>query len=466
MTIETLPDDVLLKIFKFFIDAICLSFFPSEEWRTLVHICRKWRNLAFTSPRHLDLELHFRPSKRSVKELLDIWPELPIYIRAFDYKTNETSDNIVAALRLNHRVTGIRFDALTDSAWETVAPLVQQPFPALRYLWIQPDFPNNAISHSFLGGSAPCLQVLYLDSISFPTLPEILPSATNLVRLWYDDIPPSGYISPQPMVIGLSALTRLESLSLTFRHDSLQVPDRAIRIPPLRTGTLLPALTDLRFRGVPEYTADLVAQIDAPLLESMVIEMLYQEVPDVSELAKFVRRADKLSLIDIAEVAFESHYISIRLSRELLEGRVNPKTIRLSLACPESGLRLSYLARFCASCLPNLTLFKSLQIRVPFYHMWEDIVVDPDPEWLELLRPFDPVERLYLSKYVAPRVTQALRGLPAERVMDVLPALERVFISRIEPSGPVREWISEFADARQAAGHPVLIDDWEGGVYY
>ena len=463
--IETLPDDVLLKIFKFFVNAIYSYYSPSEEWRTLVHVCRKWRNLAFTFPRHLNLQLHSRPSKRSVKEMLDTWPELPTYIRAFDYKAKETIDNVVAALRLNHRVSGIRFEALSDSAWETFAPLVQQPFPTLTYLWIEPYFPTNVISRSFLGGSAPSLRVLHLGCISFPTLPELLPSATGLVRLWYDDIPPSGYIPPQAMVAGLSALTRLESLSLTFRHDSLRVPDRTIRIPPLPTRILLPALTHLCFQGVPEYMEDLVAQIDAPLLESMVMELSYQEVPDVSELAKFVRRADKLSLIDRAEVIFESRSIYIKLSQELLEGIVNPKTLRLYPACLESDLRFSYLAQFCASCLPNLTLFESLQIRVPFYHRWEDIIVDPGPQWLELLRPFNPVKKLYLSKYVAPHVTQTLRGLSAERVMEVLPALEKVFVSNLETLGPVREAISAFVDARQLSGHPVLIGDWEGGYY-
>ena len=89
---------------------------------------------------------------------------------------------------------------------------------------------------------------------------------------------------------------------------------------------------------------DLVVQIDAPPMESMLIELLYEEVPDVSELAKFVRRADKLSLIDIAEVPFESHYISIRLSRELLEGRISPKTLRLSLAYSVERLYLSNMS--------------------------------------------------------------------------------------------------------------------------
>jgi hypothetical protein len=174
---------------------------------------------------------------------------------------------------------------------------------------------------------------------------------------------------------------------------------------------------------------DLAAQINAPLMESMVIELSYEEVPDFSELAKFVCRADKLSLIDIVEVTFQTHYISIRLSQKSLAG-VSPKTLRLNLECPESDLLLSYLARFCASCLPNLTLFESLHICVGFFSIWDDVGVDPDSRWLELLRLSNPVKGLYLSKFVAPHVTKALRGLPAERVMDVLPALEGVFHNR------------------------------------
>jgi hypothetical protein len=46
--------------------------------------------------------------------------------------------------------------------------------------------------------------------------------------------------------------------------------------------------------------------------------------------------------------------------------------------------------------------------------------------------------------------------------MEVLPALENVFISGLEPFGPVKEAISEFADARQLSGYPVSICDWEG----
>jgi len=463
VTIGTLPDDVLLKIFKFFVDAIYYHYPASNEWCILVHVYRRWRNLAFTFPHHLNLQLVFRPSKRSVNEMLDIWPELPIYIHDVGYPTEESMDNVVAALRLNHRVSGIRLEG-PDAEWEVYAPLMQHPFPAMTYLWLDPGLPipiKNVISGSLLGGSAPCLRVLHLVSVSFPALSNLLLSATNLVRLWCVDIPPSGYISPQEMVTGLSALTRLESLSLTFRPGPH--PHREIRIPPLDTHTLLSALTYFYFRGVPGYIEELVAQIDAPLLESMGIGLFFVEVPEVSELAKFVRRADKLSLTNQAQVIFDIDGIFVTISHELLKGEVNSKTLRLFPTRSESDLRLSYLARFCALCLPTLSPFERLRICVPFHNRWDDPIDNPDPQWLDLLRLFNTVKTLDLSKYVAPHVVQVLRGLPAERVMEVLPALGNVFISRLESSGHVKKAISEFADARQLSGRPVSIH-WEGEV--
>ena len=471
VAIETLPDDVLLKIFKSFIDSMELHGSASDEWHSLVHVCQRWRYLAFTSPRHLNLQVLCKLPTRSVKAMLDIWPELPFCIYAVGgFPRNAERGDCITALSLSHRVSGIRLENTSDSAWELFLSLMQRPFPALTHLSVRPNYSiknatKNSICRSFLGGSAPSLRVLRLVWAPFPALPELLLSAANLVRLWYDDVPRSGYISPQAMVTGLSGLTRLESFSLTFPSPH-SLPERPIRITPPHTRTLIPALTDLRFRGDANYMEDLVSQIDTPLLKSMMITLCYQEGLEVSQLAQFVRRADKLSSVDRAEVTFESRSISVKLSQELLEERIDPKTLRLYPSCSEPYLRLSYLAQFCASCLPNLALFESLHICVSLYYRWEEIIVDPDPQWLELLRLFNPAKKLYLSKYVVSRVAQALRGLPAERVMDVLPALEKVVILRLEHLEPVREAIYKFADARRLSGHPVLIDDWKGGVYY
>jgi hypothetical protein len=53
MTFDMLPDDVLLKIFDFYVDE---DFEPYGEqrievWKTLAHVCRRWRSVLFQSPR-------------------------------------------------------------------------------------------------------------------------------------------------------------------------------------------------------------------------------------------------------------------------------------------------------------------------------------------------------------------------------------------------------------------------------
>ena len=421
----------------------------------------------FASRRHLNLRLFYNPSSRPVKEMLDIWPEVLIFIDldVFDYPSEETrdviseeiKDDIVAALRLNHQVSGICFGNVSDSGWEIIAPLMQHPFPVLTHLCVHSCLPfhlNNTIPRSFLSGSAPSLQHLDLAGIPFPELPELLlSSTTNLVRLCYDDIPRSGYISPQAMATGLSALARLESLSLKYPSPD-SFPDSPSQTNSPHTRTLLPALTDLRFRGVAGYLDDLAAQIDTPSLEGMDIWLFHQEVLDVSELAKFVRRADKLSLVDQARVAFYSDEVHIALPQKEYDDR---KTLMLYLACPESDLRLSYLAEICASCLPTLYPFQVLRIGAEDYPPWEDVVDSPDPQWLDLLCLFSCVKDLRLSGSAPLRVSKILRGLPAERVAEVLPALNNIFISGLKRFGPVREAISGFEDAREHSDHPVSV---------
>ena len=455
VTIGTLPGDVLLQIFKLFVDAMYSYYTASEKWCTLVHVCRRWRQLAFTSPCHLNLQLFCKPPRRPVNKMLEVWPELPVYLHAFDYPYKEDRDKVAAAFRLNHRVSGIRLERTSDSAWETFAPLMQHPFPVLTHLWVEPRLSiTNPISRSFLGGSAPCLKDLVLVGVPLPALPELLLSATHLVRLWYDNIPHSGYIPPQAMVTGLSALTRLESLSLTFL--SLQdLPERSIRDPPPHTRILLPAFTNLRFLGASEYMEVLATQIDAPSLESLETTLFYQGVLEVSELGKFVRRADKLSLVDRAKVTFKPDYISVKLSQELLAGRIDPNTLMLKPSLPEWDFRPLNLAKFCASLFPTYPPFECLEIAVPF--MWQDVIDDPDPQWLELLRLFNTVKHLRLYGPVTSRVFKLLRGLPVEQFMEVLPALEIVFIPDLDYLGPVKEDISVFIDARQLSGHPVSI---------
>ena len=103
--IDVLPDDVLLGIFDFYEDTVGPSCEPKtriEAWQTLVHVCRRWRNLIFGSPRRLNLRLFCTP-KTPARDRLDIWPALPLVVSGFMTSFSGT-DNIFAALGQSNRV--------------------------------------------------------------------------------------------------------------------------------------------------------------------------------------------------------------------------------------------------------------------------------------------------------------------------------------------------------------------------
>ena len=95
----------------------------------------------------------------------------------------------------------------------------------------------------------------------------------------------------------------------------------------------------------------------------------------------------------------------------------------------------------------------------PQLHWQDDIETS---QWLEVLHPFTAVKGLYISQEFAPRIVPALQELTGERVTEVLPALQTLFLEEALPSLPVREAIEQFVTARQLASHPITISHWDG----
>jgi hypothetical protein len=81
--------------------------------------------------------------------------------------------------------------------------------------------------------------------------------------------------------------------------------------------------------------------------------------------------------------------------------------------------------------------------------------------WLTLLHPFSAVKDLHLSGSPGLHIARALRDLTKERVVEVLPALQSVFLER--PLGAMARVIRRFITRRQLSGHPVSIGSWERG---
>ena len=84
------------------------------------------------------------------------------------------------------------------------------------------------------------------------------------------------------------------------------------------------------------------------------------------------------------------------------------------------------------------------------------------PQWLDTLHPFTGLKDLHLGKGLVLCFTLALQELAGERVTEVLPALQNLFIQGLEPSGPIQEALGKFAAARQLSGLPVVIKSWDG----
>jgi hypothetical protein len=445
MAIGILPDDVLLDIFDFFVDES--DWFEENWWCTLVHVCRKWRNIIFGSPRRLNLRLVFS-DQTAVRETLDVWPPFPIVIHHYEHPKSGWG-NVIAALERNDRVCRIKLKL--DSQWEKVLDAMQQPFPALTRLVLASNIETAPVfPDSFLGGSAPRLQHLRLEHISIPKLPILLLSATDLVHLILR-IPHSGYISPEAIVTCISTLPSLEKLNLGF-ESLLSRPSRDTRRPPPPTHFVLPALIMLQFTGVCEYLEDLVAQIDCPLLDCLEIVLFHQPIFDTPQLIQFISRTPTLKVYDRARMDFSDSHVRVTFPKKTSSSIYH---LTVQIKCRQPERQLSSMAQICTSFFPRsfIQLVERLTIRESSNSKqeWQDNI--EGRQWLELLHPFTAVKVLRLSKEFAPRIAPSLEELVGGRTTEVLPALQSIFLEKRHQSGPFEKFVA----ARQLSNHPVAI---------
>jgi hypothetical protein len=449
ISIDVLPDDVLLEIFDSFIGELR----EIEAWHSLVHVCPRWRRLVFASPHRLKLHLSCTP-ETPARDTLEVWPVLPLLVQGHISETTDV-DDIVAVLEHRHRVCKIDLN-VPSSQFEKVSAAMQEPFPKLTdlSLWSY-DETAAALSDSFLGGSAPHLRSLWLDGIPFPGLPNLHFSST-LVSLRLLTIPHSGYISPEAMVNCLSVLTSLESLRLEFQSP-LSSPDLESRHLSPPTNVVLPALKDLQFKGVCEYLEELVACVDAPHLNYLFITFFYDIEFDTPELVHFIGRTPTFKAPDKARLVFLDSAVRVEFPLQPSGyGELN-----VGISCKELDRQLSSLAEVCSLLFPPLSTSKHLYIyeRQPSLPDSQDD--SENTEWLDILRPFVAVKNLYVSEQFAPRIALVLQRLVGGGMTEVLPKLQNIFLEELRPSGPVHEGIGQFVDARQLSGHTITVFHWE-----
>ncbi|KAI9434128.1 hypothetical protein F5148DRAFT_1295273 [Russula earlei] len=141
--------------------------------------------------------------------------------------------------------------------------------------------------------------------------------------------------------------------------------------------------------------------------------------------------------------------------------RETPKHPELSLEikCRVLDWQHSLLAQVCNLSFLPLSTFVQLDID-GVSHPYRNNNME-NTQWLELLDPFTAVNDLCLSNQSGQHVCQALEELINERVTEVLPALQNIFLKGFEPSDSGPKCIEQFVTMRELFGHPVAVHCWE-----
>ena len=396
----------------------------------------------FASSRHLHLE-HVCTHGTPVKENLGYLHPFPIIVSFPDhYFQDGDADNLVAALEHRDRVQVVNINIL-PSLFERLVTAMQEPFPALTRLQLESDpfVASPLLPDTFLGGSAPHLQTIYMAGISFPAAPTLLSSARDLVYVDLRDIPESGFILPEAMVASLAALSKLESLTFGFERG-MSYHDR-MRLPSI-TRTVIPALTKFSFDGLFEYLEDFVALIDAPQLNYLHIRYLDEDARidyQIPQLCKFIVRSEKLnfsrSRFRHAHLTAEPFIATV----ELLDG--GRSSFRLSILEDAIGQAVNQLSALLTD-VNRLFIDSTGEIQTMGIYI----------RWLEVFRPFTAVKALSIDDELSSNILPALKSITSERATEVLPVLN---LLRIKGGVELMKSMKTFVAARQNVGRLVTI---------
>ena len=438
-----LTDDILLQIFVFYRHAHSDVLW---EWHILVHVCRRWRQIVFESPRFLDLKIRCT-TNTPVKEKLSIWPAFPI---AIDFRStffDSIPSDAIVAFEDTGRIGYLKLDLteLRPRPWsQTFATLISKPFPVLTHLIIHipvevrlaPRLPDD-----FLGGSAPRLQIFHLHNVAFPALQTLLLSASDLVELRLQKIPRADVISPLEMAWCLAELPRLKTLVLQFQSEFPPHHDTPVHPPQVPvTRPVLPALTDLEFTGPSYYLQGIVAHIDCPWLNQITIS--YMSSPrnfQFEQLFEFFNRTmppfGHVKVYGHSRVTFDLYHHTNRT-----DWYSHPATTVIS--CRPIMWRLFDL-------LIDFSVILSTVVDLKFVgKFWARNSLSG---WLPFLHQLPVLQTLYVTLPHAQDLAHALISVKGEEVAQTLPCLELIGLENPASS------IEEFVAVRQLSGRPLTV---------
>jgi hypothetical protein len=450
-TTVRLSDDVLLKIFHYYLD-------PSPRfWPRLVRVCRHWRHIVFASQQALHLRLFCVPGTPVLKTL-DCWPTLPIIVEyggtfALRSPLPEDEVNIITALEQSDRVSSISLTVTISLLKKLYA--IKRPFFELEDLiLLSRDTERLRLPSTFLWRLwSPRLRRLHLTRIdSFALLP-LLHSSRNLVDLQLHEALTPWYI--EEFMDALSGMPQLRSLSLHFPSiDDNYVSPRPP--PPLYQRVVqlfLPALTRLKFRGIAECLERLVVRIDAPRLGDIQVTVFDSDnfSTTIARLGEFINRIEMHKSHHQARILSSDRTISISLTQPGA-----PRCLKLQLFSELLGDQLSTMSLIFLHFSSLLLDVEDLRISATRPSSQEDSLYNE--RWLDLISLFTGVKWLHFDGNDSINIVRAIKEADGGR--KPLSSLHKLYLPH--PGGlhhaPLSEVVVSFMISRWDSGYPIGVE--------
>jgi hypothetical protein len=185
ISINRLPHELLLAIFDHCRLVDVFSWNHKRRWYTLLHVCRKWRDIILGSASRLNLRLLCDSATPIAKMLLHS-PPLPLVVIFRKYELFcPYEGNTLLALQHSDRVFSISFDHWTLG----LLVALNKTFPTLEMLsLISNHWQSLDLPYAFV---APRLRAIHLDDIIASVTSSLLTNAaTNLVSVCIEGIRP------------------------------------------------------------------------------------------------------------------------------------------------------------------------------------------------------------------------------------------------------------------------------------
>lgn len=434
LSINTLPDDVLLEVFDYYRKISADHWACLQGWYKLAHTCRRWRQLVFASSLRLNLQLRCTFGT-PVTDMIDHSPPFPLIL---DYGphllktwTHADEDGLLFALQHLARTREIMLSAPQSTLAEIINVMLDTA-PMLRRLILHTESTEFVLPKSFLDGDAPQLRHLELHGVSLATLHPLLPSATSLVSLILERVPSSVYFSPESLIAHIRTMPHLQTLSIGFLSAAPRPGLSNQRLlPPGQTsqGRIeLPALKQLVYRGVSAYLESLLARIRTPVIQDIDITLFNQLALRIPRICTFISDLEPFqpttARIDFAQTSAHILLSVPSMALQSSESQSQSPDISLSVSCARLDFQVSAVAQICRSLsgtvsgpgLAHANLILPVEELMLGFHQNEiseewrrgEDVVDPSL-WRTLLTPFRQTRTLRVHVAFAADLDHALR---------------------------------------------------------